>query len=210
MSDRNDEKQRYRYLIEFPSKLRVFVDNDQLLSEIVQKYALTSPRDSKVYGKSNIEAEEQSPVLECSTVDLCPECGSADLFKDTLDDGKTCMSCGLHFDNGKSQKMPINLIQKPKGYKINEEREHYKVICRSKSGTKYTVAVNKKIVENIYKYMALGGRKLTAPQIMVSFKLPMATVRSTLKILVFQGRARFEHLDGKRKLFYEAVQKSQI
>jgi hypothetical protein len=208
MTDEDNGKQRYRYLVEFPNKLRVFVDNDQLLSDIIQKYAHITPSDAKLCCKPNIKAEEQSSILERSTVTLCPECGSTNLIKDTLDGSSTCMSCGLHLENRESQRPHIISSSKPKNYEINEEEDRYKVTYRSKSQTKYIIAVNKKMVENVYQYLTSGGSKLTASQIMVSLRLPMTIVRSALKILVFQGRAKSEHLSGKRKISYEAVQKS--
>ena len=207
------EKPKYKYMLEFPSKLRVYTNDEQFLLNTLEKYGtsgLPNIQQDTIFthvfhARRPREMKKKEALIQPLRSQKCPECGSARVLRNNEGAEIVCTDCGFTIDTGKF----IGILDathpgKPK-YEIREDEKSYKIISsRSKNRAK-CATVNRDTVEKVYRYLKKDGRKRSALDIEKALHVSMTTVHNALKVLRVQRKADLRIIGTKRQFFYKAL-----
>jgi len=190
------EKSRFRYMLEFPNKIRVYSTDEKLLSSILEKYGMPVGVSTMINTTPQVGLKDGKSVTQLPTLSRCPECASNRIVFDNERGETICLNCGFTLHGAKQ----VEKTQKPSldsktRFKIFESQNGYKIVCKSDKAS-YTTCVSKATVEETYRFLKADGRKFRVKKIEMALKISNVSVHNALRVLRFQGKAGFEVSDG--------------
>lgn len=199
------EKPKYKYILEFPNKFRVYTNDEQFLLNTLEKYGklgLTSAQQDNARAK---KMKNEEALIQSFRGRQCPECRSTRLVRDNESAEIVCTDCGLVIDAGKRiRTLDATHPGKPR-YEIHEDQKKYRIISSRSKNQANCATVNKDTVEKVYGYLKKKGTKRSASDIETALHISPTTIHNALKVLRTQGRADFEIFGTKRKFLYKAL-----
>jgi Fe2+ or Zn2+ uptake regulation protein len=201
------ERPRFRYMIEFPTKIRIYAVDEQFLSSIVEKYGMLVNTASS----SNTRSPwlEKRHMTTLSNISRCPKCASPNIVLDNERAKVICTSCGLEIDAQNqmenSEKPGLDSILT--GYKIRENKKGFAIIRQSKKAS-YTTNISRSTVEEIYRFLKNNGEQLPACEIYRALDISDASTYNALRVLEAHGRVHVESNTGpgrKHRLLFKAI-----
>ena len=198
---------QFKCILEFPNKIRIYCADEQLSFKILERYGVGINAFSSDSRIERVENEGNKKSLQPQTIHRCPECGSSKIAVDSLRGEFICMSCGW----AQSQHKPIENMETPRssdlaGYRILENENAYLIVRKSKK-SKYTNAISKPIVEEVYRLLRTRNKRLSASEIGTTLNISNVSVYNALRILEFEKRTISETSRDSRQScrLYRAV-----
>jgi len=197
---------KYKYILEFPNKFRVYTNDERFLLNTLEKYSIRGP--PKVHHE-NVRAKKMKRIetfMQPLKGQQCPECASTELMRDNEIAEITCMDCGYVVGAGEFAGVLDYFAQPDKPqYEIREDRKTYKILSGQHKNQATCSAVNRDTVERVYRYLKNDGKKRSASEIEKALHISVTTIHNALKVLRVQSRADFEIFGPKRKFLYKAL-----
>lgn len=197
---------KYKYMLEFPNKFRVYTNDEQFLLNTLEKYNMHEP--PKVHHE-NVRARKMKTIetfMQPLKGQQCPECASTKLMRDNETAEITCMDCG-YVVGAREFAGVLDYFAQPNKpqYEIREDRKSYKILSGQHKNQTIWSAVNRDTVERVYRYLKKDGKKRSASEIEKALHISVTTIHNALKVLRVQSRADFEIFGPRRKFLYKAL-----
>jgi hypothetical protein len=197
----------FKYMIEFPNKVRIYAIDEQSLYNIVEKYCIVINAGSSSNNTKSVSLEKRT-FDQLPAISQCPECASPNIVLDNEHANLVCLSCGFKMDAknhmGNSEKPHLC----PPGYKISEDPKSFKIMRKSRTGGGYTTKISKATVEEIYYFMKNKGGQFSACEIDKALNINTQSIYNAMKVLQGHGRVRVELNKGpgrKRLWLFSAI-----
>jgi hypothetical protein len=94
-----------------------------------------------------------------------------------------------------------------RGYRINEDKNSFQVVRKSRRGYTYTNRIDRRTVEEVYLFLKNGGRELPVSEIEKELSVSNGLVYNALKVLQSRGKVHCQPTTeaGKHRFMYKAT-----
>jgi uncharacterized Zn finger protein (UPF0148 family) len=194
MSEETEET-RFRYMLEFPNKIKVYCADEQLFSNLLEKYCVIISTVPVQSISAPVKPREHPRYASSPTTSSCPDCGSNRVRVDDERGDVICVDCGYLFSPQERANNPQDRSNEDARYKVLENDKSYLIVCKSEKAS-YTTSVSKSIVEAVYQFLKSQNRKLSAVEIGIASRISNVSAHNALRVLKSQGRAEIEVSSG--------------
>lgn len=201
-ANKEDETDQFKFMLEFPNKVRVFVADEQALSKILEKSGISSEIKSSPASNSEQKAVEERSLLQSQPILQLQD------FEDSEHglDGQSRRVICRDWDARKSRE-----LRKPgesfPGYKIRENEKGFEIVRRLK-GTSYKTNISRSTVDEVYHFLKKAGEQLPVSEIEKALDISNVSIYNALKVLQADGRVHLELSNGlgrKNLSVYRAI-----
>jgi len=208
MSEETEET-RFRYMLEFPNKIKVYCTDEQLFSNLLERYCAVVSAVPTHCISAPAKQKENPRIVNSPTTSRCPDCGSNRITIDDEHGDVICVNCGFVFPPQKQMENRQDIDQEENaGYEVLQNEKGYLIVCKSNKAS-YTTSVSKFIVDEVCLFLKSQNRRLSVAEIGVALKISHVSVYNALKVLRFQEEADVEvshHGYGGARFLYKAAQ----
>lgn len=209
MSEETEET-RFRYMLEFPNKIKVYCADEQLFSNLLERYCAVVSAVPTQCISAPAKQKENSRIVISPNASRCPECGSNRITIDNENSDVICVNCGFVFP---PQKQMENIrdtdLEENAGYEVLQNEKGYTIVCKSDKAS-YTICVSKSIVDEVCLFLKNQNGRLSAAEIGIALKISTVSVYNALKVLRSQGKAdvgvSHHGYGGGSRFLYKAAQ----
>lgn len=100
------ERTKFRYMLEFPNRIKVYCVDEQLFSNLLERYCAAISAVSSDDSLAPTKQEENPRIVSAPTASLCPECGSNRVRVVDERGGSICLDCACVLPTQKQANSP--------------------------------------------------------------------------------------------------------
>ena len=195
---------RFKFMLEFPNKVRIYVTDEQILSKILEKSGISSEVKTPTIGSSQQQSVEKGELIQSRLEFQSQDYGKINSVPNHEIRKSEC-------NDPDSQKKIDDLqelnTERLSGYKINEDQTSFTIIRKSRRGYAYTNRINRCIVEEVYRFLKNNGGQLPVSDIKRALNIADMSVYFALKVLQSRGKAQCQQTTepGKHGFLYKAI-----
>jgi len=186
------EKPKFRYMLEFPNKVKIYATDEQILSNILEKSGMFQAVTGSTSVVSKSKPVEKESFVQSRLILQCTDCGSTKLSYDDTHKKTVCTACGLVLDDSsKTESFDKPNIESHPGYKIRENERGFEIVRRSKNAS-YKTKVSRSTVDEVYRFLKKTEGQLPVSEIEKALDISNVTIYNALKVLQAHGRVHLE------------------
>lgn len=196
---------RFKFMLEFPNKVRIYVADEQMLSKILEKSGISSEVKTPPIGSSQQQSAEKGELIQSrlefqrQDYEKINPVPNHEIRKSECD--------GLDSQKKIDDLQELN-IDNLSGCKINEDEMGFTIVRKSRRGYKYSTKIRRPIVEDVFRFLKNNGGQIPVSEIEKALRLSNVAVNGALKVLQVHGKVHleFDQRTGRNHLFlYRAV-----
>lgn len=195
-------------MLEFPNKVRVYCADEQLFSNLLERYCVTINATPSTSTATQTKKEERQRVAEMPANLRCPDCGSSRITIDNEHRDMICVNCGFVLPPQKQMENKQDMDQEENaGYEVLQNEKGYMIACKSNKAS-YTTCVSKSMVDEVCLFLKSQNVRLSTTEIGAALKISHVSVYNALKVLRFQKKVDVEvsHGYGGSRFLYRVAQ----
>lgn len=193
----------FKFMLEFPNKVRVYITDEQTLSRILEKSGISSEVKTSPIVGSQSQSREKGELIQ-SQLELQSHDNANTLSV------SNCEIRESECENSDSQKIDHSKeLDAPglSGYSISEDETGFTIKRRSKRGFVYTNRIYGSIVEDVYGFLKNNGGQFSVYEIEKRLNIAHAYIYHALQVLQSQRKVLCEQTTepGKNCFLYKAI-----
>lgn len=204
------EETRFRYMLEFPNKIKIYCADEQLFSNLLERYCAVISAVPTQCNSAPAKQKENQRIVNSLSTSRCPDCGSNRITFDNEHNDVLCVNCGFVFPPQKQMETSQDMDREENvGYDVLQNEKGYLIVCKSNKAT-HTQSVSKCLVDEVCLFLKSQKKSLSVTEIEVALKISNVSIYNALKVLRFQEKADVEvshyGYGGGKRFLYKAAQ----
>jgi hypothetical protein len=180
---------RFKFMLEYPNRMRIYVTDEQMLSKILEKSGISSEAKTSPIGSSQQQSVEKGEPIQSHLEFQRQDYGKINPAANNEIKKSECNDLNSRKKIDDLREVDIGNLS---GCKINEDENGFTIVRKSKRGYEYTTKIRRSIVDDVFDYLKNNGGQVPVSEIEKALRLHNVVVNSALKVLQVHGKVRLE------------------
>ena len=194
---------RFKFMLEFPNKVRVYVSDEQILSKILERSGISSEVKTPLAITSQSVSVGKDELFQARELQR-QDHGGFDPVSNYDIKRSECIASDSQKSIDDFQKTNANHLP---GYKIDEDKDSYTIVRKSRRGYTYSHRINRWTVEKVYLFLKNIGKRLPVSDIERELNVSNMLIYNALRVLQSCGKVDCQPTTeaGKHRFMYKAI-----